>query len=77
MKPTINKETFLEWYFDYDTKKSVGFDLVDELIQNGSISRSVEDIFKQCGYIPAYLCENVTEEQKEEEFEPSEVTLID
>ncbi len=80
MRPTVTKKAFLDWYFDFDTKKSTGFDLVDELIAFGSISRTVEDVYNTAGYIPASICENITQEQKDDielEFDPSEVDLID
>jgi hypothetical protein len=80
MKPTITKKVFLEWYFDFDTKKSIGFCLVNELILNGTVTKTVENIYNNCCYIPANLCENLAEEQKQNdnlEFEPFEITLID
>jgi hypothetical protein len=80
MRPTVTKKAFLDWYFDFDTKKSIGFDLVDELILTGSISRTVKDVYKCAGYIPASICENITQEQKDDielEYDPSEVDLID
>lgn len=80
MKPTVTKKDFLNWYFDYDTKRVEGLDLINELIKYGSISKTTESYFENCGYIPANICENLTEEQEQDEdleFDPSEVTLID
>jgi hypothetical protein len=80
MKPTITKKVFLEWYFDFETKKSIGFDLVNELILMGTVTKTIDDIYNNCCYIPANLCENLTQEQKQRddlEFEPFEIILID
>lgn len=80
MKPTITKDAFIDWYFDNDTEESEGLQLIKKLIENGSVSTTIEEVFNNAGYIPAEICENLTDEQKEDEeleFDPSEVTLID
>ena len=80
MKPTVNIESFKEWYFDEDTKESEGKFLIRELLKKGKVSLTIRTVFKNCGYIPSSICENLTEEQKQDtdlEFEPNEVTLID
>jgi len=81
MKPTVTKKAFLDFFFsdNYD-KKNYGIDLVNELIKKGTITVTIEDVYKDVGYIPANICENLTKEQKQDddlEFDPSEVTLID
>lgn len=79
MKPTLKIESFKKWYFDGDTKKSEGETLIENLIKNDKVSITIQDIFNNCGYIPAEICENLTDEQKKEEeleFDPSEVDFI-
>jgi hypothetical protein len=79
-KPTITKKAFLNWYFDYDTKSTSGISVLNELIETEeSVTISVEKYFNECGYIPANLCEGLTEEQKNIEnleFETYQVELI-
>lgn len=78
MKPQVKKEAFLDWYFsDRDDRLMLGEDLVAKLIKNGKVSIDVEELFyKRCGYIPVELT-NAKGYDKDHEFEPSEVELID
>jgi hypothetical protein len=79
MKPTVTIEDFKEWYFDGDTKESEGQSLIEQLIKEDKVSITIQEVFDNCGYIPANICSNLTEEQLQEddlEFEPSEVDLI-
>lgn len=81
MKPTITKKAFTDFFFStQEEKEDYGRNMVNELIEKGFISTTIEEVYSFVGYIPAYICGNLTEEQKQDEdleFEPHEVTLID
>lgn len=80
MKPTITKARFLSFFFSCnEDKKDYGMDMINELMKKGFISTNIEEVYLNAGYIPSYICENLTKEQLENEeleFKPSEVDLI-
>jgi hypothetical protein len=53
----IDREAFVDWYFDWDTCKDfVGtYSVISELKIEGTFSISVEDLLSGCGYLPGNL----------------------
>ena len=62
MKKTllINRETFLDWYFDEDTRQDFfkNFDVLDSLNSQGTFTITADSILDSCGYIPDHVVED-------------------
>ena len=62
MKKTllINKEIFLDWYFDEDAREEFfrTFDVIDALNSDGVFTITAESILDSCGYIPKHVVED-------------------
>lgn len=77
MKPQVRKEELLDWLFsDSDDAKSLGIRIIKQLKDSGSASITIEELFDECGYIPAHILLNDEEFEEGEEFDPSEVELL-
>jgi hypothetical protein len=77
MKPQVRKEELLDWLFsDSDDAKSLGIRIIKQLKDTGSATITIEELFDECGYIPAHILLNDEEFQEDEEFESSEVELL-
>jgi hypothetical protein len=50
----IDREAFIEWFFDYDTCKSfvADHDVVQALITDGKFTLNAKDLIANCGFIP-------------------------
>ena len=47
------------------------------LNSKGTFTITTKQLFEECGYIPVHILQNKEEFEDEEEFEPSEVELLD
>lgn len=76
-KPKVRKEELLDWLFsDSDDAKSLGIRIIKQLKDTGSATITIQELFDDCGYIPAHILLNDEEFEEGDEFEPSEVELI-
>lgn len=50
----INKEAFLDWYFDYEMRKTFFSDnnVLESLRDDGMFSITLQDILDAAGYLP-------------------------
>jgi hypothetical protein len=77
VKPKLRKEELLDWLFsDSDDAKQLGVRIINQLQQNGTATITTRQLFDECGYIPAHILLNEEEFHEDDEFEPSEVELI-
>jgi hypothetical protein len=76
-KIKLKKENFLEWYFtDLNDFTDIGQKVFKDLLSNNRSLVTVNSLFKDCQYIPNFICEeNDFDENKE--FLPIAVELID
>jgi hypothetical protein len=62
MKKTllINKDRFLDWYFDEDLRQDFfkNFNVLDSLNSQGTFTITASSILDACGYIPEYVVED-------------------
>jgi hypothetical protein len=76
-KPKVRKEELLDWLFsDSDDAKQLGVRIIRQLHDTGSATITIQELFDECGYIPAHILLNEEEFHEDDEFEPSEVELI-
>jgi hypothetical protein len=78
-KNLVTATAFLEWYFsersDYERAGEL---MLDALMNGGSFSITAYELFKSCGYIPQYICEDVKDDcDYTIEYTPEEVAFID
>lgn len=77
LKPRVLREDFLNWLFsDSDDAQGLGVRVMKELMVNGTSTTSVDELFYECGYIPAHILDNSEMFEEDQEFDPSEVLLI-
>jgi hypothetical protein len=78
MKPQVRAEDFLDWLFsDSDDAKQLGVRVIKALNSKGTFTITTRQLFEECGYIPAHILINDEEFHEDDEFEPSEVELIE
>jgi hypothetical protein len=60
MKLLINKERFIQWYFDYETQIEFfhRYDILGELKDKGVFSINLKDILDNVGYLPQDVAED-------------------
>lgn len=76
-KPKVRKEELLDWLFlDSDDAKQLGVRIIKQLKDTGSATITIQELFDECGYIPAHILLNDEEFEEGDEFEPSEVELL-
>ena len=76
-KPKVRKEELLDWLFsDSDDAKQLGVRIIRQLHDTGSATITIQELFDECGYISAHILLNDEEFEEGDEFEPSEVELI-
>jgi hypothetical protein len=76
-KPKVRKEELLDWLFsDSDDAKQLGVRIIRQLHDTGSATITIQELFDECGYIPAHILLNDDEFEDDDEFEPNEVELI-
>ena len=76
MKNKVTASNFLDWYFsDEDDTLSIGDCAIDMLKEKGRFNITAKDIFDQCGYIPAFICEDDADPSLE--YTKEEVEFID
>ena len=51
----LDKEAFLEWFWDYDMRKDFFNDMSvrEKLLEHGVFMLKLDDLIANCGYIPA------------------------
>jgi len=78
-KAKITAEKFMDFYVDFQTADYLGQMILDQIytsntpLNTGYIS--IQQLFNDCGYVPAKYCEGFSAED-ETEFEAHEVELI-
>lgn len=78
IKPKVRKEELLDWLFsDSDDAKQLGVRIIQQLHDKGSATITIQELFEDCNYIPAHILINDEEFHEDDEFEPSEVELLD
>jgi hypothetical protein len=55
----INKEAFLDWYFDHETKEDFfyHYDVLNELAEKGEFKLKLSSILDEVGYLPDSVVE--------------------
>ena len=50
----VNQDAFIEWYFDYDMRKTFFADnsILEELKSSGSFTITAQYLLENCGYLP-------------------------
>lgn len=77
LKPRVLREDFLNWLFsDSDDAQGLGIRVMKDLMISGTSTISVDELFYECGYIPAHILENAEMFEEDQEFDPSEVVLL-
>ena len=78
MKHKLLASKFIDWYFnDHDEVKMLGKSMLHQLTNTGQCSLSVQELFDNCGYIPAYLCEDApTKDMFITEYYTDQIELI-
>lgn len=53
----IDREKFLDWYFDNDTAEGFfhTFDVLESLKSNGTFTVDAQSMLDDCGYIPEWV----------------------
>lgn len=80
MKGCLTASSFAEWFYsDESDTKDLGSDAVFNLKTNGYFSITIEDVFNDCGYIPAHICDLFEGEEADEDDDvpPDELIFID
>ena len=76
MKNKVTKSRFMSWYFsNIEDIDSLGQRAYECLMYDDEFHITTEDLFNECGYIPASICEDAIDDDKHE-YHPSEVKLI-
>jgi hypothetical protein len=76
MKLLIDKQAFIDWYFDHDICKEFFYrhDILGQLKEKGNFSVSLQDILDGVGYLP----EDVVAEGQDVELDDNgEVAMFD
>jgi hypothetical protein len=76
MKLLIDKQAFIDWYFDHDICKEFFYrhNILENLKEKGSFSVSLQDILNNVGYLP----EDVVAEGQDVELDDNgEVCMFD
>ena len=77
MKNQVRKQDFIEWFAeDWNDFISplADMEILSKLAKEGQITIRIEDFYDVVGYIPQRICVN---KGGNEEYDPSEVELID
>lgn len=75
---TIKASDFIKWYLSgSDDTEQLGRRVAQGLTDSGTYKIDVKELFDECGYIPASICNNVPEDKEDDEYDPSEVEFID
>ena len=77
-KKKVNRKKFLNWYFsDKDEYTILGSSIVSELEDDRRVVVTAQSILDSCGYIPAFLVINSKAKDRDKEYEPNEIELVD
>lgn len=59
MKHPILKENFINWYFsDREDYQFLGLHVAGMLSDKGRASVTLSSLLKDCGYVPAFICDD-------------------
>ena len=74
----VSFKDFMSWFFSQE-EDYMGFaqEAVDTINREGSVTYTPQDMLDRAGYVPGHLVQGATEEQEDEEFDPSEITLVE
>ena len=77
-KNKITRKSFVEWIMrEADDYKSMMLEIqdevIDELVENGKVTLTIEGFYNRTGYIPQKICVN---SNGDEEYTTDEVELI-
>lgn len=75
-KNKVLASNFIQWYFDDDIISDLCSMVATSIFETGEFKIDAQEVFDQCGYIPLDICENEDDDCEEEEYDPSEVELI-
>ena len=75
-KNKVLASNFIQWYFDDDIISDLCSMVTTSIFETGEFKIDAQEVFDQCGYIPLDICENEDDDCEEEEYDPSEVELI-
>ena len=74
MKNKVTKSRFISWYFSsIDDINSLGDRAYRCLMYDDEFHITTQDLFDECGYIPAFICVDAVGDIQ---YHPSEVELI-
>jgi hypothetical protein len=78
-KNKVTRKSFVEWIMreaeDYKTMMlEIQDEVIDELVENGKVTLTIEGFYNRTGYIPQKICVN---SNGDEEYTTDEVELID
>ena len=80
MKLLINKERFIEWYFDHEIQTNFfhRHGILDKLKEKGVFTINLQDVLDNVGYLPLYVVEDEQDVESNilEEVEMSEYDEI-
>jgi hypothetical protein len=80
IKNSVSASAFLEWYFDDDQSQFEANNMVAELMNSGTFTITVRELFDRCGYIPQYICNDCPPPNQVnyeyEEYQPGEVDFL-
>ena len=80
-KNKVSASAFLEWYFDDDQSQFEANNMVAELMNSGTFTITVRELFDRCGYIPQHICYDCPPPDQVdytyEDYQPEEVEFID
>lgn len=81
IKNSVSASAFLEWYVgDQDGHDAIIMNAIKSLQNTGIYAVSVHDLFRNCQYIPQYICNDCPPPDqvnyKYEEYQPGEVDFL-
>lgn len=81
IKNSVSASAFLEWYIgDQDGHDAIIESAIKSLQNTGNYSVSVHDLFRNCQYIPQYICNDCPPPHQVnyeyEEYQPGEVDFL-
>lgn len=72
----VRASKFLSWYIStFGDYCALGSKVFEILFENGSVSFSVVDLFNECGYIPAEICDQKIDGI--DEYRPNDLLFYD
>ena len=77
-KNKVTRKSFVEWIMrEADDYKSMMLEIqdevIDDLVENGKVTLTIEGFYNRTGYIPQHICVNTN---GDEEYTAEEVELV-